>query len=72
MHVHQAVIDSKEKETGITIHHVNEKYDDGKIITQCKLPVFTDDTPEELAKRVVKREHEFIVETLQEIIKESL
>lgn len=72
IHVHQAVIDAKQKETGITIHHVNEKYDDGKIITQCKIPVLPDDTPEDLAQRVLKREHEFIIETLQKIIQENM
>lgn len=72
IHVHREVINSKEKETGITIHHVNEEYDQGKIIAQCILPVFAGDTPEKLAQRVLEREHAFIVEILRKIIKENV
>jgi phosphoribosylglycinamide formyltransferase-1 len=66
--VHEAVLAAGEKETGVTIHHVNERYDEGNIIAQCKLPVMPDDTPQTLAARVLQREHSFIVETLQDII----
>jgi phosphoribosylglycinamide formyltransferase 1 len=68
IHVHEAVIAAGEKETGVTIHHVNERYDEGNIIAQCKVPVMPDDTPEVLADRVIKRERLFIVETLQNIV----
>jgi len=66
--VHEAVIAAGERETGITIHHVNEHYDEGNMIAQCKVPVSPDDTPQTLAARVLQREHLFIVETLQNII----
>lgn len=66
--VHEAVIAAGDKETGVTIHQVNEHYDQGDIITQCKVPVMRGDTPETLAARVLQREHLFIVETLQNIM----
>lgn len=72
IHVHREVINSKEKETDITIHHVNEEYDQGKIIAQCNLPVFAEDTPEKLAQRVLERENAFIVEILKKVIKENI
>lgn len=50
--VHEAVKASGEKETGITIHLVNEKYDDGAIIFQGKTPIGIDDTPDHIAEKV--------------------
>ncbi len=58
MNVHKAVIENKEKESGITIHFVNEKYDEGEIIFNAKCPVTTDDTPETLAQKVHELEYE--------------
>lgn len=66
--VHQAVIDNGEKESGITIHYVNEKYDDGNIIFQGKCPVETHDTPESVAAKV----HELEYEHYPRIIKQLL
>ncbi len=57
MKVHQAVIDNKEKESGITIHYVNEKYDDGDIILQEKCNVDPNDTAESLAQKIHVLEH---------------
>ncbi len=68
MNVHAAVIEAKEKETGVTIHRVNAEYDSGEIIAQTKVPVLENDTPETLAARVLEREHEFIVEALSDIV----
>ncbi|MEC7568395.1 MAG: phosphoribosylglycinamide formyltransferase, partial [Bacteroidota bacterium] len=48
-HVHQAVIDAKELESGISIHYVNSQYDEGAIIFQAKTPVDPQETPESLA-----------------------
>jgi phosphoribosylglycinamide formyltransferase-1 len=65
--VHEAVIASREMESGITIHYVNEKYDEGKIIFQAKCPVEASDTPETLAKKVHELEYKYypgIVEKL--------
>lgn len=67
MNVHKEIIKNKEKETGITLHLVDGKYDNGRIINQIKLPVYATDTPETLQKRVLENEHEFYVETLQKI-----
>ncbi len=55
--VHEAVINSKEKESGITIHYVDEFYDHGKIIFQAKCKVDENDTPEILAKKIHALEH---------------
>ncbi len=66
-HVHEAVLAAGEKITGVTIHIVNEEYDSGPIINQCQLPVYENDTVDTLSERVLEREHEFFVETLQKI-----
>jgi len=66
-HVHTAVIANQEKESGITIHYVNEQYDQGAAIYQHTCPVESQDTPEILAQRVLALEHEYfpkIIETL--------
>jgi len=55
--VHEAVITNKEKESGITIHYVDEVYDHGQIILQATCLVSEDDTPETLAKKVQVLEH---------------
>src|SRR5580765_3029704 len=55
--VHEAVISAQEKESGITIHYVDEHYDNGDIILQVKCPVLENDTPESLARRIRALEH---------------
>lgn len=67
MHVHQAVIEAKEKESGITIHYVNEEYDAGQIIKQVKCPVNTEDTPEILANKIHQLEYEYYPLIIEEI-----
>ena len=66
-YVHEAVLASGDKVTGVTIHVVDAIYDHGPIIAQCEIPILEEDTVEPLSKRVLKREHEFFVETLQKI-----
>lgn len=56
-HVHEAVVAAGEKETGITIHLVNEIYDDGKIIFQAKVAVAPSDTPSDVEAKVRMLEH---------------
>jgi phosphoribosylglycinamide formyltransferase 1 len=56
-HVHEAVIAAGETESGITIHLVNERYDEGRILFQAKCPVLPADTPVTLAERVHALEH---------------
>ena len=69
INVHKAVIAARDKQTGVTIHLVDELYDHGDIVAQCRLPVRPSDTPETLAARVLEREHSFLVETLERIEK---
>ncbi|MEY2811153.1 MAG: hypothetical protein RI991_148 [Bacteroidota bacterium] len=57
-HVHQAVIQAGEKESGITIHLVDEEYDHGKTLFQAKVVVDPNDTPDSLAEKIHRLEHE--------------
>ncbi len=66
--VHEAVIAAGEKESGISIHYVNEKYDDGEIIFQAKCPVESGDTPETLAARILELEHEHYPEVIEKVV----
>jgi phosphoribosylglycinamide formyltransferase-1 len=56
-HVHEAVVAAKEKESGITIHYVNERYDEGEHLFQAACPVLPNDTPDTLAARIHSLEH---------------
>lgn len=56
-HVHQAVIDAGDSQSGITIHHVTAQVDGGEIIFQASCPVASDDTPDTLAARIHRLEH---------------
>jgi len=67
MHVHNAVITAGEKESGPTVHMVDDKYDHGTILAQVKVPVIEDDTPESLQKRVLAEEHRIMPDTIQYI-----
>lgn len=69
--VHQAVIENKETETGISIHYVNEKYDEGKIIFQTKFNVENDDTPDSIAQKIHKLEYEHFPRVIEEVLKEK-
>ena len=66
--VHQAVVAAGEKETGITIHYINEHYDEGSIIFQATCPVLPDDSPEEVAKKVHALEYEHFPHVVEEVI----
>ncbi len=67
--VHRAVIAAAEKESGITIHLVNEVYDSGDILAQYKVSVATDDTPETLAQKIHLLEHRYFPEIIENEIK---
>jgi phosphoribosylglycinamide formyltransferase 1 len=67
--VHKAVIENGETESGITIHYVNENYDDGAVIFQARCPVLKDDSPESLAARIHQLEHEHFPRIIDEVIK---
>jgi phosphoribosylglycinamide formyltransferase-1 len=63
--VHTAVLNSGDKESGCTVHFVDEIYDHGKIIIQKKVPVLEGDTPDTLAKRVLEQEHKAYPEAIK-------
>jgi phosphoribosylglycinamide formyltransferase-1 len=65
--VHEAVIAAKETESGASIHLVDEDYDTGKVVAQCRVPVVPTDSPETLAARVQERERELVIETLAKL-----
>ncbi len=66
--VHKAVIEAGEKESGATVHYVDEGVDTGEIIIQKKVPVMKGDTPEDLAARVLETEHKILAEGLKLVI----
>lgn len=68
MHVHQAVIAAGEKESGITIHFVNEHFDEGEPIFQASCPVETGDTPDILAQKVHALEHRYFPEVVEKTV----
>lgn len=72
MHVHQAVIDNKEKESGVTVHFVNGEYDSGSIIKQTKVEVLPTDNADTLSAKVQKVEKIQLIEVLQKFSKKEI
>ena len=70
MNVHQAVKAAGEKESGITIHYVNQHYDEGQIIFQATTALETSDTPEIIAKKVLALEHEHFAKVIESILEQ--
>lgn len=70
-HVHRAVLSAGEKESGITIHYVNEEYDKGEIIFQAATPVFETDTPDLLAARIHQLEYKHFPVIVEQILTEN-
>jgi phosphoribosylglycinamide formyltransferase-1 len=68
VNVHKAVLAAKDKESGITIHHVNQNYDDGDIIFQATCPVMPGDTPESLAERIHELEYQHYPRVIEELL----
>lgn len=68
-HVHEAVLKAKEKETGVSVHWVEAEYDSGPVISQTRVRVRPDDTPDTLAARVKAIEKDFYVSVLAELFK---
>lgn len=66
--VHEAVIANKEKESGCTIHFVDNGIDTGEIITNVKVSVYEEDTPEILQKRVLEKEHILLIEGIKKLL----
>lgn len=71
MHVHRAIINNKEKETGISIHYVNEHYDEGGIIFQANVALTDEDTPETLAEKIHELEQKHFPEIIHKILEDS-
>lgn len=67
--VHEAVLAAGEKESGITIHYVNEQYDDGGVILQERCAVMPEDTPDTLAKKVQVLEHQWFPLIVERLLK---
>ncbi len=70
--VHQAVVDQKEKETGITIHLVNEEYDKGKLLFQTSCPVAAEDTADRVAEKVHALEYEHFPRVIENWIHNNI
>lgn len=68
IHVHEAVIANGEKESGITIHLVNEVFDSGKTLFQTTCPVLPTDKPEDLAARVHALEYKYFPQVVEQYI----
>lgn len=68
MNVHKAVLASNDKESGITIHRVNQNYDEGDIVFQEKCPIVKGDTPETLADRIHELEHLHYARVIEEVL----
>jgi phosphoribosylglycinamide formyltransferase 1 len=66
--VHEAVVENKETESGITIHFVNEHYDEGAIIFQASFPVTPTDTPEDVARKGQVLEHQYFSEVIEKVV----
>ncbi len=71
MRVHRAVLDAKEKITGISIHYVDDGYDTGPIIFQAAIEIQPDETPESLAQRIHQLEYWFYPQIIENIITTS-
>ena len=69
--VHEAVVKNKEKSSGITIHYVNEKYDEGNIIFQANCDVEKSDTPDDVAQKIHLLEHEHFPRVIEEVLYQS-
>ncbi len=67
-HVHEAVLSAGETESGITIHYVNERYDEGAVILQARCPVQPADTPEALALRIQRLEHYYLPRAIDALL----
>ena len=72
MNVHEAVIANKEKKSGCTVHFVDVDIDTGKILLQRKVDVSNNETPESLQKKVLKEEHQLLIEAIEKVISDSV
>lgn len=66
--VHQAVVENGETESGITIHYVNEEYDEGQVIFQAKCEIEADDNAEDVAEKVHALEYKYFPRVIEELL----
>ncbi len=68
MNVHKAVIEAKDPQSGISIHYVNEKYDEGKIIAQHACAISENETAVSLAQKIHELEHEHFPKVIEQLL----
>ena len=68
IHIHRAIVNNKEKETGISIHYVNEHYDEGGIIFQQNVLLTEEDTPESVAEKIHELEQKHFPEIIEKLL----
>ncbi|MGV6860670.1 MAG: phosphoribosylglycinamide formyltransferase [Putridiphycobacter sp.] len=68
MNVHKAVVNAGEKESGMTIHYVNENYDEGQIIEQHKVALEPSDSAEDCARKVLELEHQYFAPCIEKVL----
>ncbi len=67
-HVHQAVLDAGESESGCSVHYVDSGIDTGEVIAQTKVSIFPNDSAETLQKRIAIEEHNLLVQTIEKLL----
>ena len=72
MRVHEAVVAARDSESGITIHYINENYDEGQIIFQARCPVMPVDTPEDVATKVHTLEYKYYPEVIEKLMSNDM
>lgn len=72
MNVHKAVVEAKESKSGMTIHFVNEHYDEGGIIEQHEVALSETDSPERVQQKVLELEHKFFAPCIEKIIENGI
>lgn len=72
MNVHKAVIDAKEKNSGVTVHFVNQEYDKGSIISQTQVEVLPSDDAESLSIKVQKAEKIQLIDVLNKFVNNEI
>ena len=70
MHIHEAVVENKELETGITIHYVNENYDEGTVIFQTKCNVLPTDSAQDIAAKIHLLEMKYFPMVVNQLLNE--
>lgn len=70
-HVHKAVLANREKKSGISIHYVNEKYDEGEIIAQYETPIEPQETIDSLKQKIHQLEHQYYPVVIEQLLKEK-